>query len=89
MRPRLTWRSLAYRGHGLVSSRRVLYGIKGHVAEASNHQQRQLGQTDADDEQQRTAQKYERRPGEEQPRGGGAERVQHCYVMCAGVCVCW
>lgn len=61
----------------------LLYGVKGHVAEAAHHQQRQLGQTDADDEQQRTAQEDKRRPGEEQPRGGGAERVQHgCNVLC-------
>lgn len=57
-----------------------LDGIEGHVAEASHHQQRQLGQADANDEQQRTAQKEQSRPGEEQPCGSGAEGVEHVEV---------
>lgn len=54
--------------------------VEGHVAETAHHHQRQLGQTDADDEQQRAAQENERRPGEEQPRRCGAECVEHFVV---------
>lgn len=44
---------------------RLLNSVEGNVTKSSHHHKWQFGQTDADDEQQRTAQKNERGPGQE------------------------